>query len=158
MGLLHDFYHQGGVYSAFGLHCEGLTRASVSFLTLSVLSTVTRDPALAVARAAASLTQSPTYATRSHTILELTCSLPAVLVTGMLKNQLGVEVFQARLVVAYPGGRYAAVADLTSPATEHGEAYTAILEGIGQTISFIDPESPATPEQRGTSRILELLP
>ncbi|MCP3818340.1 hypothetical protein NLX86_09490 [Streptomyces sp. A3M-1-3] len=158
MDLVRDFHHHGGVHSAFGLHREGSNRATVSFFTLSALSTVTRDPNLAVARVASSLAQSPMWGTRSHAVLELACSLPAALVTGVLETPSKVSVFQARLAVSYPSGAYIAVADLTSPSVEHSDAYTAILESIGQTISFTDPNTPATSAQAGTSRILELLP
>ncbi|MFI1395565.1 hypothetical protein [Streptomyces sp. NPDC020681] len=165
--LLRTMRQGESVHSSVGVHPDGEHGACVSFFSLSVVGIASRTAGLAVAQCALAQANSPLWNTNTGRLLELPGGLPAALVAGTLSappaellGEAGVtsprsEVFQARVTVPCPTGVHVAVAVLTSAAHRHAEAYTDILVGIAQTLSFSEPAQPATPPQR-TSRILEL--
>ncbi|MFF0447959.1 hypothetical protein ACFYT4_16380 [Streptomyces sp. NPDC004609] len=155
------------VHTSVGVHPEGDNGSCVSFFSLSVTEIASRTAALAVAQCALAQANSPRWSTNTGRLLKLPGDVPAALVAGTLMppspgslEERGVtappvEVFQARLTVPCPTNVHVVVADLTSAATRHAEAYSSILEGIARTMSFIDPVESAGPVRR-PSRILEL--
>lgn len=155
------------VHASVGIHPDGESGACLSFFMVSMTAVTPRPSALAVAQCALAMAQSPLWNSNTGRLLELPSGMPAALVAGRLAppppsllENAGVtaassEVFQARLTVACPTGEHIAVADLSSAATRHAEAYTSILEGIAQTVSFIEPV-PQTGSPQRASRILEL--
>ncbi|WP_405804665.1 hypothetical protein OG729_05615 [Streptomyces sp. NBC_00210] len=166
---LFDAMHEGGsIHTSIGVHPDGENGACVSFFSLSVKVTASRTAGLAVAQSALALSNSPHWSSNTGRLIKLPINLPAALLAGTLAapprallESAGIsaapsEIFQARLTVPYPTGVHIGVADLTSAATRHADAYTDILEGIAQTITFAAPAAPAEPTQR-PSRILELL-
>lgn len=148
------------VHTAVGLHPEGPEAVSTSLFSLAVRPAEEGGAGAGVARAALALARSAFGSGSTRRFLDLASGLPCALVCGVLPvpgSERG--LFQARAVTAHPGGRHLLLLDLTSAATEHADAYTAILEAVAHTITFADPEPrpPGRPGGGGTSRILELL-
>ncbi|MFI6283937.1 hypothetical protein ACIBCM_04105 [Streptomyces sp. NPDC051018] len=156
------------VHTSLGVHPERNNGSCVSFFSLSVTEIASRTAALAVAQCALAQANSTRWSTNSGRLLKLPGGVPAALMAGTLRppdpdclERRGFtaprcEVFQARLTVPCPTGVHVAVADLTSAATWHAEAYSSILEGIARTITFIDPAEPSRPRAQRPSRIREL--
>ncbi|MFE4260821.1 hypothetical protein [Streptomyces sp. NPDC056883] len=152
------------VHTAIGLHPEGPEAVSTSLFSLSVRPA--EEPgsgtgaAAGVARTALALARSAPGSGSTRRFVELASGLPCALVCGVVPAS-GTDrgLFQARAVTAHPEGRHLFLLDLTSAATEHAGAYTAILEAVAHTISFADPgpRKPGPQGGAGTSRILELL-
>ncbi|MCM1967260.1 MULTISPECIES: hypothetical protein [unclassified Streptomyces] len=152
------------VHTAVGLHPEGPEAVSTSLFSLSVRPA--EEPgsatgaAAGVARTALALARSAPGGGSTRSFVELASGLPCALVCGVVPAS-GTDrgLFQARAVTAHPEGRHLFLLDLTSAATEHAGAYTAILEAVAHTLSFADPRArtPGPPGGAGTSRILELL-
>lgn len=148
------------VHTAVGLHPEGPETVSTSLFSLAVRLADDAGAGAGVARAALALAGSAHGSGWTRRFLDLPSGLPCALVCGVLPVP-GTDrgLFQARAVTAHPDGRHLLLLDLTSAATEHADAYTAILEAVAHTIAFADPEPrpPGQPGGAGTSRILELL-
>ncbi|MER7664041.1 hypothetical protein [Streptomyces sp. NPDC096193] len=158
------------LYASLGVHPENDGAANISFFTLSMTGVTARPASIAAAQCAVAFAESPGWATVSGRFLELPSGLKAALVAGTLtapEPELLVQrditappgdVFQGRLTVPCPTGEHIAVADLTSAATHHAEAYTSILEAIAMTMSFVEPPEVTQPTGREhrPSRILEL--
>ncbi|MCX4782793.1 hypothetical protein [Streptomyces sp. NBC_01264] len=162
MDCLDELAAQPGLHllhSAVGLHPEGPEAVSTSLFSLSVRPAEDAGAGAAVARAALALARSAPGSGSTRRFVDLASGLPCALVCGVLPVPgTGRGLFQARAVTAHPGGRHLLLLDLTSAATEHADAYTAILEAVAHTIVFADPSPrPPGPPGGGISRILELL-
>ncbi|MET9666935.1 hypothetical protein ABZY19_16345 [Streptomyces sp. NPDC006475] len=158
------------LHASLGVHPEDDGAASISFFTLSMTGITARPASIAAAQCAVAFAESPGWTTDSGRFLDLPSGLKAALVAGTLTApdpeslaKRGItappsDVFQARLTVPCPTGEHIAVADLTSAATHHAEAYTSILEAIAMTMSFAEPPDMTQPTGREhrPSRILEL--
>ncbi|MCX5403439.1 hypothetical protein OHA37_06025 [Streptomyces sp. NBC_00335] len=151
------------VHTAVGLHPEGPETVSTSLFSLAVRTTEDSGAGAGVARTALALARSALGSGATRRFLDLASGLPCALVCGVLPVPgADRELFQARAVTAHPDGRHLLLLDLTSTATGHADAYTAILEAVAHTIAFADPGPappgpPGPPGGAGTSRILELL-
>ncbi len=128
-----------------------------SLFSLTILAADDPNPRLSVARIALSMARSSAWETSAQRVIDLPSSLPCYLVGGTITGPDGEQsLFQARVATTHPAGFHLLVLDLTSPALEHQEAYTDILEAIAHTLTFTDPDpSPATAAPR--SRVLDLL-
>ncbi|MFF1408471.1 hypothetical protein ACFVX6_01520 [Streptomyces sp. NPDC058289] len=156
------------VHTAVGLHPEGPDAVSTSLFSLSVRPADEAGSGAGagagVARTALALARSAPGSGSTRRFVDLASGLPCALVCGVFPaSGAGADtdrgLFQARAVTAHPEGRHLFLLDLTSAATEHADAYTAILEAVAHTIAFTDPRPrpPGPPGGAGTSRILELL-
>ncbi|MFC5155047.1 hypothetical protein [Streptomyces amakusaensis] len=164
--LLHEMRGLGSVYTAMGVHPDEAYGTSLSLLSLSVVETASPTRNLTTARSGLALADSPLWSDSTRRFVELPIG-PAALVAGSLAvpsrealSAVGITaeptgIFQARLAVACPDGGHCAVADLTSAAVHHSEAYTDILEAIARTLSFSEP-APDAPVRRH-SRIQDLI-
>ncbi|MFE9560699.1 hypothetical protein ACFYM0_06275 [Streptomyces sp. NPDC006487] len=150
------------VHTAVGLHPEGPETVSTSLFSLAVRPAEDAGAGAGAARVALALARSALGSGSTRRYLDLASGLPCALVSGVLPVP-GTDrgMFQARAVTAHPDGRHLLLLDLTSAATEHADAYTAILEAVAHTIAFADPEADSRPTGppggAGTSRIRELL-
>lgn len=148
------------VHTAVGLHPDGPEAVSTSLFSLTVRTTGDPGPGAGVARVALALARSALWNGSTRRFVDLASGLPCALVSGTVCVP-GVDrgLFQARAVTAHPDGLHLLVLDLTSAATEHADAYTAILEAVAHTLGYRDPSPrpPGPPGCAGTSRILELL-
>ncbi|WP_190123545.1 hypothetical protein [Streptomyces inusitatus] len=166
--LLAAMWTSETAHMSIGVHPDGEHGASVSLFSLSMAGIASRTAGLAVAQCALAQMNSPLWSESTGRLLTLSSGLPAALVAGTLVSppdesleELGITadfegVFQARLTIPCPTGEHIAVADLTSAAVRNSEAYTSILEGIGQTMSFSEPVETPEPAPRPTSRIRDL--
>ncbi|WP_327303298.1 hypothetical protein OG730_06515 [Streptomyces sp. NBC_01298] len=149
------------LHSAVGLHPEGPETVSTSLFSLAVRPAEDAGAGAAVARTALALARATPGNGATRRFLDLASGLPCALVCGVLPGPGtgGRGLFQARAVTAHPEGHHLLLLDLTSAATEHADAYAAILEAVAHTIAFADPSPrpPGRPGGGGTSRILELL-
>ncbi|MDJ0382677.1 hypothetical protein [Streptomyces sp. G-G2] len=147
------------LHTSLGLHPDGEAGFVTSLFSLSVRPCGQNNPRLAVARASLGIARAPSWLTVDCRFLELPSALPCSLVTGT-QSVPGRDspVSQARLVLAHTAGSHVVIADLTSAATQHADAYADILEGIAHTIAFTDPASvPQAKNSSPTSRILDVL-
>lgn len=150
------------IHTSFGLHPEGPETVSTSLFSLAVRAAEEAGAGAGVARVALALARCAPGSGSTRRFLDLASGLPCALVCGVLPVP-GADrgLFQARAVTAHPDGRHLLLLDLTSAATGHADAYTAILEAVAHTIAFADPDPkpapPGPPGDAGTSRILELL-
>ncbi|MEO3974646.1 hypothetical protein [Streptomyces sp. CAU 1734] len=167
ISLLRELRSAGTVHNAIGFHSDDSLGVSVSLFSLTVAATPARAPGFAAAQCVLAQTGSPLWSSNSGRLLTHPSGASMTLVSGTLAPRpraslatAGITsapcaVFQARLTMPSPTREHIAVADLTSAATGHAEAYTSILEGIARTMSFSDPENSPEPVRR-TSRIREL--
>ncbi|MER6995568.1 hypothetical protein [Streptomyces sp. NPDC000410] len=168
LGLLDDLYEQGMMHAAFGLHRGVDSELCISLVTVSNLSTGAPNATLAVSQCGIELTAGGFGTLVDQRLVDLACGRPAVFAArklpylpAQLRVAIGLEtvapdVFQARLAVARPHGPRVVVVDLTTCAVSMANEYTDILLGIGQSLSFVDPDATPEPPPR-PSRLLEFL-
>ncbi|MFE9931080.1 hypothetical protein [Streptomyces sp. NPDC005533] len=145
------------VHTALGLHPEDAFSVCTSFFSLAVRTAEHADLRVSVARTALAIAASDLWNNAERRPVELSSSLPGYLVAGTITLPgTDQHLFQARAITAHADGQHVLVLDLTSAATHHADAYTAIIEAITHTVSFADPH-PGPAEAPRTSRILEVL-
>ncbi|MFI1937390.1 hypothetical protein ACH44C_09355 [Streptomyces purpureus] len=159
---------QGVMHAACGAHESDDGGVCVSLLCLSEVDTGSPTATVAAAQCALTMVNGRFGSVLSRDLVSLSCGRPAALATYHLPppseellRSAGLPVvagtiFQARLAVARPHGPRVIVIDLTTTALDLADAYTDILLGIGQTVSFVDPDA-ASEEPRRSSRLLEVL-
>ncbi|MGW2559302.1 hypothetical protein ACWCXB_08665 [Streptomyces sp. NPDC001514] len=167
-GLLAAMHEQGTMHASFGLHHGQNGELCVSLVTVSDVPTGAPNAALAAALSGIELATGGFGTVLDRRLVDLACGRPAALAARILpdlpaglRTAAGIEaeppgVFQARLAVARPNGSRVVVIDLTTCATTMAAEYTDILVGIGQSVSFVEPD-PKPAAQLRPSRLLELL-
>jgi hypothetical protein len=153
---------------SLGFHPEQDAGVCASLFSLAAVKTTAPSPRVAVARAGLALAESDQWKPERAEFLPLGTA-PAAFVCGRMTSfassgadEVDVlptpdEVFQARVVMPFPGSGRLLVADLTTTAVAQADAYADILEGIAHTITFRAPEAQSDATPTAVSQILDVL-
>ncbi|MFG2292608.1 hypothetical protein [Streptomyces sp. NPDC048603] len=154
MRLLERLTDQHLIHTSIGLHPEQPTGVAGSVFSLALRPTGQHTPSITVVRALLAMERSPLLRCSEVKLLSLPSTAPCGLVAGTLSLPgVDVPLFQARVALAHAESGQLVVADLTSASVQHSAEYSAILEGIAHTITFINP---VPPQSAPVSRIQEL--